>query len=125
MAEIQNCLPEHTRKYFIQLRNLKWEELQTTYTSSLRELRNKAAANGSVKSGHHQKAEWDLTEKFHGNRAYAYYEAAIEACALYELKLDQTLCTCIATAVKDLLIAQQRNALKHRRESTWHSKDSP
>src|ERR1700722_14744839 len=108
MAELQNCLPEQARPFFIRLRNSKWEESRQSYKAKLSESRSEAAAKNVLKSGFQIKAEWDLTVDHMGDRAFGYFEAAIETCTLYDIKLTKPLCDCIETAVKDLLLAQQK-----------------
>jgi hypothetical protein len=113
MTELQNCLPEQARPFFIRLRNSKWEELGQSYKAKLSTSRSEAAAKNVLKSGLQIKVEWDLTVAHMGDRAVGYFEAAIETCTLYDIKLTRPLCDCIETAVKDLLLAQQRNAVSN------------
>jgi hypothetical protein len=47
-----------------------------------------------------------------GDRALGYFQGAIETCTLYDIRLTRALCDCIETAVRDFLLAQQRNALQ-------------
>ncbi len=42
-----------------------------------------------------------------------YLETALETCALYDIRLDERLCTGIKGAVKEFLMAQRKNALLH------------
>jgi hypothetical protein len=45
--------------------------------------------------------------------AMGYLEAALETCALYNIRLDECLCTGIKGAIKEFLMAQRKNALLH------------
>jgi hypothetical protein len=45
--------------------------------------------------------------------AMGYLEAALETCALYNIRLDERLCTGIKGAIKEFLVAQRKNALLH------------
>lgn len=111
MTEIQNCLPEHARLFFIRLRNLKWEESRQSYQEKLVAGRRAAAARGAFSSGAQKKAEWDLAIERIGDSAWGYFQAAIETCTLYDIQLTKPLCQCIETAVKEFLVVQQKNAL--------------
>ena len=113
MTEIQNCLPERARHFFIRLRNSKWEESTKYYTAKLSKSRSEAAARNMLNSGFQQSVEWNITMDRMGDWAYQYFEAAIEACKLYEIALTRELCSCIEIAVTDLLLSQQRNALNN------------
>lgn len=112
-SEILDHLPPHTRSQFIRLRNSKWETARAAYTEKLLALRQDAAARNLLRSGHQQLAEWNLSQEFLGNRAMGYLEAVLETCALYNIKLDQRLCTEIQEAIKTFLIVQRKNALLH------------
>jgi hypothetical protein len=111
MTELQNCLPEHARLFFIRLRNLKWDEARQSYQGRLSASRQNAAAGGSINSGFQKKAEWDLAIEHIGNLAWGYFQAGIEACTLYDIPLTAQLCQCIEVAVKEFLVVQQKNAL--------------
>jgi hypothetical protein len=113
MTELQNCLPLHAHSFFIKLRNQKWEEARQAYQTSLADSRSNAAARNVLTSGFQINAEWELARKFHGDLAYGYFEAGVEACTLYEITIDNRLSECIASSVKDFLIAQQRNAVNN------------
>lgn len=111
MTELQNCLPEHARLFFIRLRNSKWDESRQSNQGKLSLSRRDAAARGVINSGFQKKSEWDLAIEHIGNLAWGYFQAGIETCTLYDIPLTRTLCQCIDTAVKDFLIVQQKNAL--------------
>lgn len=111
MSEIQSCLPQHARIFFIELRNQKQEFARTSFEAKRRDLRNEAAARGHIRSGHQELAEWQLSQQYIGNLAYGYFEAAIETCTLYQIHLDKALCKCIDTCVRDFLLTQQKNVL--------------
>ncbi len=113
MTEIQNCLPDHTRSFFIRLRNAKWEEARRPYQEKLLRSRSEAASRGVLRSGGRTQVEWDLSLEFIGNLAWGYFQAAVETCTLYEIHLTKQLCECIESAVKDFLLAQQRNAVNN------------
>ena len=113
MTELQNCLPEHARLFFIRLRNLKWDESRQFYQGKLSSLRREAAARGSINSGAQVKAEWDLATEHIGNLAWGYFQAGIETCTLYEIHLTKSLCQCIEAAIKEILVVQQKNAVKN------------
>jgi hypothetical protein len=113
MIEIQNCLPEQARPFFIRLRNSKWDESRQSHTAKLSASRSEAAAKNVLKSGFQIKVEWDLTVGLLGDLAFGYFEAAIETCTLYDINLTKSLCDCIGTAVKDFLLVQQRNAMSN------------
>jgi hypothetical protein len=66
-----------------------------------------------MQSGHLQLAEWNLSQELTGNMAMGYLEAALETCALYNIRLDERLCTGIKVAIKGFLVAQRKNALLH------------
>jgi len=66
-----------------------------------------------MRSGHLQLAEWNLSQELTGNMAMGYLEAALETCALYNIWLDERLCTGIKGAIKEFLVAQRKNALLH------------
>jgi len=66
-----------------------------------------------MQSGHLQLAEWNLSQELTGNMAMGYLEAALETCALYNIRLDERLCTGIKVAIKEFLVAQRKNALLH------------
>ncbi len=117
MTELQNCLPERARLFFIRLRNSKWEESRQSYQEQLSTSRRNGAARGVIHSGFQRKAEWDLAIEHIGDRAVGYFQAGIEACTLYEIPLTQPLCQCIEVAVKDFLIVQQKNALTNAAKS--------
>ncbi len=111
MTELQNCLPEHARSFFIRLRNSKWEESRRAYQEKLSTSRRDTAARGVIRSGFQRKAEWDLAIEHIGDLAWGYFQAGIETCTLYDIPLTKRLCQCIESAVKDFLSAQQKNAL--------------
>jgi hypothetical protein len=117
MTELQNCLPNHTRPFFIRLRTSKWEESSRSYKLKLLASRSEAAAKNVLKSGFQIKAEWDLAVAQMGDRAYGYFEAALETCTLYDIKLTKALCDCISAAVKDFLLIQQKNAIRNAAHS--------
>jgi hypothetical protein len=111
MTEIQNCLPEHARRFFIQARNLRWEASSQAYRAELADSRSTAAARGTLKSGMQMAADWQITHRHMGDRAFEYFEAAVETCTLYDIRLTKQLCTCIEMAIKDFLVAQEKNAI--------------
>jgi hypothetical protein len=114
MTELQHCLPEHARLFFIRLRNRKWEETQRAYNASRIALASEAAARGMLNSGHQIKNQWELSQRFIGDLAFGYFEAGLETCALYELRLDKRLCDCFESSVKDFMTAQQQHANQQR-----------
>jgi hypothetical protein len=113
MSEIQNCLPVHSRQYFIRVRNSKWEGARAVYNEKLLAIRQDAAAKNVLRSGHQELAEWNLSQEFIGNLSKGYFDAAIETCTLYNIRLDEHLCDCIQSAIKEFLITQRKNALQH------------
>jgi hypothetical protein len=113
MTDLRNCLPEQARQFFVRLRNSKWERSRESYTVKLSASRSEAAIKNVLKSGFQTKVEWDLAVDHMGDRAFGYFEAAIETCILYDIKLTKPLCDCIEAAVKDFLLAQQRNAISN------------
>ena len=113
MSEIQHYLPVHAQPHFIRLRNAKWEAARTAYSEKLLAVRQDAAARNAMRSGHLQLAEWNLSQELTGNMAMGYLEAALETCALYNIRLDERLCTGVKGAIKEFLVAQRKNALLH------------
>ena len=113
MTELQHCLPEHARLFFIRLRNLKWEETRRAYNASRIALASEAAAMGMFNSGHQIKNQWELSRQFIGDLAFGYLEAGLETCALYELRLDKRLCDGFESSIKDFLVAQQQHAINN------------
>ncbi len=113
MTELQNCLPEQARPFFVRLRNSKWDEARNSYQAKLAASQSDAAAKNLLRSGFQIKVEWDLKVLHMGDSAFGYFEAAVETCTLYDIPLTKTLFQCIETAVKDFLIAQQRNAINN------------
>lgn len=111
--EIQEYLPPHAREHFIRVRNLKWEEARTSYNSRLLAMRREATARGVLRSGEQELAEWQLSQEHVGNLAKGYFEAALETCSLYNLKLDGRLYEGIKLGIKEFLLAQRRNAIQH------------
>ena len=110
---IQNCLPQLARQQYVRVRNQKSESARESYRAKLTDLRAQSAANGVLRSGYQELAEWKLAEELFGQLAYSWFEAAIETCKLYEIPLDQNLCKCIETDVRELLIGQYQNSLNH------------
>jgi hypothetical protein len=117
MTELQNCLPEHTRPFFIRLRNLKWEESRQSYNARLSASRSEAAARNVLKSGFQIEAEWNLAVELLGDLAFGYFQAAIETCTLYGTRITKAMCDCIETAVRDFLLAQRQNAISNAAEN--------
>lgn len=113
MSEIQYYLPAHAQPHFIRLRNSKWEAARAAHNEKLLAVRREAAARNAMRSGHLQLAEWNLSQEFIGNMAMGYLEAALETCALYDIRLDERLCTGFKGAIKKFLMAQRKNALLH------------
>ena len=113
MTELQHCLPEHARLFFIRLRNLKWEETRRAYNASRIALASEAAAMGMFNSGHQIKNQWELSRQFTGDLAFGYLEAGLETCALYELRLDKRLCDDFESSIKNFRVAQQQHAINN------------
>jgi hypothetical protein len=113
MPEIQHYLPAHTQPHFIRLRISKWEAARAAHNEKLLAVRRGTPAINAMRSGHLQLAEWNLSQEFAGNMAMGYLEAALETCALYNIRLDERLCTGIKSAIKEFLMAQRKNALLH------------
>ena len=113
MSEIQHCLPENARVFFLRLRNLKQEGARKTYNETLRKLRGEAAARGVLRSGHQELAEWELSQQFLGDLAYGLFESAVETCTLYKITIDRTLSTCIENSISEFLTVQRRHALQN------------
>lgn len=111
MTEIQSCLPAHAREHFLRVRNAKWEQARAIYNEKLRAIRQDAAIRNVLRSGHQELTEWHLSQDHVGEMARGYLSAAIETCTLYAIRLDERLCQCIKTSIKDFLIAQRKNAL--------------
>jgi hypothetical protein len=66
-----------------------------------------------MRSGHLQLAEWNLSQEFVGDMAVGYLQAALETCSLYNIRLDEPLCSGIKDSIKEFLVAQRKNALLH------------
>jgi len=112
MTEIKDCLPEHTRVHFINLRNIRLEAETAKYRSRLGEFRNQQAARGSIFSSASVMQQWKFAEELHANLATGYVEDAFETCRLYDIPLTPTICDCLIKAVDYLLDVQYEHALK-------------
>ena len=112
MLDILNCLPAHSRAHFTRVRNEKWEHARVAYNEKLHAIRRDAAARNVLRSGHQELAEWNLSQEFVGNLGKGYFDAALETCALYNIRSTDRLCDCIKNAVSDFLMAKRKNALQ-------------
>jgi hypothetical protein len=112
MSDIQNCLPQFARRHYIRVRNQKSEEARSAYRAKLTGLRAQANARGGLRSGFQELAEWKLTEELVGLLAYGQFEAAVETLKLYDIPIDEVLCTCIENGIREFMIAQYRNLLR-------------
>jgi hypothetical protein len=112
MTEIKDCLPEGSRKHFIDLRNVRLERETGKYTDRLRELRSRNAFGNQVRSGVQEMQEWKYKEELWHSLAKGYVEDAFETCRLYDIELTRTLCDCLVKATTDLLETEYRQALQ-------------
>ena len=112
---IEHSLPPQSRQFYIRVRAQKHEQAMADYREQLIGLRRENAAPGSLPSGQQLLAEWQLSETFVGAMAAGLLEAALEACDLYEIPLDQNLSSCIETEIKACL----------RRSSAMHFETIP
>jgi hypothetical protein len=112
VIEIKDCLPEATRKHFINLRNIRLEAETARYRERLTELRAQLAAKGRGPSGWQEMQEWSYKEELSDALATGYIQDAIETCELYEIPLTESLCSCLVKATEEMLDVQYQNALK-------------
>lgn len=115
---IEQCLPAQSRQFYIRVRAQKHEEAMANYQERLTSLRRESAARGSILSGQQLLSEWQLSETFIGAMATGFLEAALEACELYRITLDQSLASCIETEIKGYIDIQFGHAL--RKHSTMN-----
>jgi hypothetical protein len=114
---IEQSLPPQSRQFYIRVRAQKHEEAMADYRERLTALRRENAARGSLRSGQQLLAEWQLSETFICAMATGFLEAALEACDLYEIPVDQNLSSCIETEIKGFIETQFRHALRNRSTS--------
>jgi hypothetical protein len=113
MTEIKDCLPQHVRKHFISLRNVRLEAERAKYEARLREFRAQLAAQNMLDRWGGQAAkEWEYKQEFHDNLAIGYVEDAFETCRLYDEPITQSVSDCLLKTVEDLLEIQYRNAIQ-------------
>ncbi len=112
MSEIMNCLPIHTRQYFIRVNNERSEVARSAHTLALQALRGESAAKGVLKSGYQMMQEWELAETFIRALAQAYFDSAIDTCSLYEGPLEPQIAKCLENGIRGFIVAQYRNAIK-------------
>jgi hypothetical protein len=80
MREIVQCLPESARQQFLRLRNQKSEKASDEYQAKQREIRGRHAAVAGERSGQQVLEEWNCSQEFITNLAYAWFEALLETC---------------------------------------------
>lgn len=114
---IEQYLPPQSRQFYIRVRAQKHEEAIAARREQLIELRRMNAARGSLLSGSQLLAEWQLSETCIGAMATGLLDAALEACDLYEIPLDQNLSTCIESEIKNTIETQFRHALRNHSTS--------
>lgn len=112
MTEIKNCLPEHARKHFLNLRNTRLGAETARYQQRLADLRAQLAARGRGRSGWQEMEEWKYKEELSDALATGYIQDAIETCDLYEIPLTESLCQCLLKATEEMLDVQYKNALQ-------------
>jgi hypothetical protein len=112
MTEIRNCLPESTRRHYIDQRNIRLESEQAKYTAKVAELRGQVAAMGIIRSGPHEVRIWKCKEEFLNNLAIGYLQDAFDTCRLYDVPLTRARCDCLLKSVEDLLVVQYGHAMK-------------
>lgn len=106
-----NCLPEGTRKHFIDRRNIRLESETAKYKARLSELRAQFAAEGQGRSGWQDLEEWKYKEELSNSLATGYAQDALETCQMYDIPLTRPLCDCLVKAFEEMLVAQYRSAL--------------
>jgi len=116
---IEQSLPPQSCQFYIRVRAQKHEQAVADYREQLIGLRRENAARGSLLSGQQLLAEWQLSETFVG--ATGLLEAALEACDLYEIPLDQNLSSCIETEIEGFIEKQFRHALRNHSTSNGAS----
>jgi len=113
MTEIKDCLPQHARKHFISLRNVRLEAERARYEGRLREFRAQLAAQNMLNRwGGQGVKEWEYRQEFHDNLAVGYVDDAFETCRLYDIPITQPISDCLLRTVEDLLEIQYRNAVQ-------------
>lgn len=113
MREIVQCLPAQARQQYIRLRNQKDKKSRDEYEEKRREIRGRHAAAGGVRSGQQVLEEWNCGAEFLKNLAHAWFEAALEACDLYDIPLDDDLCKCISDNIRGFVGIQFGYLLKN------------
>jgi hypothetical protein len=113
MTEIKDCLPEHTRKHFINLRNVRLESETAQYQERLRQFRAELAAKNMLNRwGGQAVEEWRYKQELYDSLATGHVQDAFETCRLYDIPLTQPICDCLVKAVDELLEIQYRNAVQ-------------
>jgi hypothetical protein len=112
MSEIKDCLPEATRKYFINLRNIRLEAETNKYQERLAALREELAAKNQGRSGWQEMEEWRYKEEMSDSLATGFVQDALDTCRLYEIPITHPLCGCLEKAAENVLVVQYRNALQ-------------
>lgn len=112
MTEVKDCLPEHARLHFINLRNARGETKREEFEARLREFRGQIAARNQGPSGVQVMEEWKYKKEFVESLATVYVEAALETCRLYDIPLTPSICNCLVRATEEFLDIQYRYALQ-------------